>query len=444
MNRQFRTCVFVLLMCLAIPGVAALGAARFEAIAGDYQIDITQLGMPLIFYLRIGADGAFMLSPNTDFDPVESRGEGVLAESGGVHMMIYKEHTPDNPKTATFVLDGPNLLFQSRLPYGQSNIMNSVEDPDDPSIVYTLTADTLALSEYYGTYLGSHSTQAMGSSIDYVYSLRLKAGLRYEFSSEFAMGDTTYTYAESGSWDVSGEVFTLVPADEEPVQGTIADGQITVGIRPSAMAPTRTDRVLQIATHADVAGTYVGQKASAMYTVTANLDLDMFGKYHYMADVGQPDNYEESGSYDVADGAVTFEPEGGDPYSATLKSLVLTGRFKIIGAMPATDLILYNTNIQGTFVGTATHEEIEYTTRLALNPDGSYALLITDATGQPVIDTTGTFEMRQAMTLMVVLAGVEPTPTCSVSDGELNFSISLPGMASTSGMGGLGFSLSKE
>lgn len=444
MARKVGAGAILLLMSLVVPSPAAIGAARFEAIAGDYQIDITQLGMPLVFYLRIDADGNFMLSPNTKFDPSESRGQGVLAESRGVYMMIYKEHTPDNPKTATFVLDGPNLVFQSTLPYGQSSIINTVEDPDDPELVYTLTADTLALSEYYGTYVGSHSTQAMGSAIDYVYSLQLKAGLRYVFSSEFIMGGTTYTYSETGTWNVVGEEFILDPADEPPVTGTIThDGQITIGIRPSAMAPTRTDRLLRIATHADVAATYVGKKATPMYTAEATMVLDMFGNYHYAADVGQPQGYEESGSYDVIDTVVTFRPEDGAPYSASLENLVLTGRFRVIGAMPATEMVLYNSAIQGDFAGATTHEGVEYTTVLTLNPDGSYELLVTDDAGQAVINTTGTFQVRRAMTLLVVLSGMEPAPMCTVSEAGLNFSIALPGITATSGMGGLGFSLKK-
>ncbi|MEW5825529.1 MAG: hypothetical protein AB1778_01750 [Candidatus Bipolaricaulota bacterium] len=446
MCRKLGACIVVLLMFLALAGVAALGAGRYEAIAGDYQIDITNLGMPLIFYLRIDADGAFMLAPNTGFDPVESRGEGVLAESGGVYMMIYKEHTSDNPKTATFVLDGPNLVFQSRLPYGASNILNSAEDPDDPTIVYLLTADTLVLAEYFGTYVGSHSTQAMGATVEYVYTLELKAGLRYAFVSEFAMGGTDYSYAENGTWSVADGKLTLDPADEDPVEGTIsAEGEITVAIRPSAMAPMRADRILRIATHAEVAGTYVGEKSSPMYTVKSTLDLDMFGNYHYSADVGMPDKYEETGAYDVVDGTVTLAPEGGAAYMAMLANLVVTGRFRIIGSMPATDLVMYSSTIQGTFAGTATNEEIEYTARLTLSPGGTYALQVTDGTEQVIVDSAGSFEMRRGMTLMVVLAGMDPAPTCSVSAEELNLSIVLPGVTVTSGMGGgLGFTLRRE
>ncbi len=349
MKTKLRVGIGLTVAMLLVVGTMAIGAGKFESIAGVYQIDITNLGMPLIFYLRIDADGAFMLSPNTNFDPSESRGEGVIGESQGVYMMIYKEHTADNPKTATFVLDGPNLVFQSTLPYGSSHIMYSLEDPDNPDIVYLLTADTLADSEYYGTYAGGHSVQAMGSAIDYAYTLTLQAGLRYVFSSSFAMGGEVYTYSETGTWGVDGNQFTLYPVNEDPVQGTInADGEIDIAIRPSEMASTRTEAQLRLATHADVAGTYVGEKVSPMYTADTTVVLDMFGAYSYSADVGMPEPYEESGSYDVSGTEITFQPEGGTAYSGTLENMVLTGKFQIIESMPGTDLVMYNDNILGT------------------------------------------------------------------------------------------------
>jgi hypothetical protein len=360
-------------------------------------------------------------------------------------MMIYKDHTPDNPKTATFVLDGPNLLYQSTLPYGSSNILNSAEDPDDPSIIYTLTAETMALSEYYGTYAGGHSVQAMGSAVDYAYTLELKAGLRYVFSSEFSMGGTLYTYTENGYWNVDGDAYTLEPAGEDPVQGTInAEGDISIGIRASEMARSRTESLLRVATHADYAGTYVGLKATPMYTANATLVLDMFGGYHYSADVGMPEPFEESGTYDVSGSEISFTPEDGAACTGTLENLVLTGSFKVIGGMPGTALVLYHESVVGTFAGTATHEDVEYSTVLTLKADGSYELLVSDASGAAVVESSGAFQMQRGMTLMVVLAEMDPAPLCTVSDSGLNFSINLPGMAGSSGMGGLGFSLKRQ
>ena len=447
MTRKFRAGMGILLGMLLVLGTMAFGTGRFESIAGLYQIDITNMGMPLVFYLQVDEDGNFMLSPNTDFDPAESRGEGQIGESQGVYMMIYAEHSADNPKTATFVLDGPNFVFQSTVPYGSSNIIFSAEDPDDPSIIYTLTADTLAHSEYYGTYAGGHSVTAMGSAVDYTYTLTLTAGLRYEFASEFAMGGENYTYEETGTWDIDGAQFMLYPTGEDAVEGTVgADGAITIGVRASEMAHSRTESVLRIATHADNAGTYVGVKSSPMYTANATVVLDMFGTFHYSADVGMPEPYEQVGSYDVAGTDITFTPEEGDAFSGTLENLVLSGSFKIIDGMPGTSLVMYSETVLGTFSGSATdEEEVEYDTVLTLNPDGSYDLLISDAEGQAVIESSGTFELQRGMTLMVVFSDLDPAPMCTISASGLNFSITLPGMDDSSGMGGgLGFNLKKQ
>ena len=446
MRRKFRAGIGLLLVALLAVGTMALGAGRFESIAGVYQIDITNMGMPLVFYLQVDEDGNFMLAPSLDFDPTESRGEGRIGESQGVHMMIYTDHTPESPKTATFILDGPNFVFQSTLPYGSSNIIFTAEDPDNPEIVYTLTADTLASSEYYGTYAGAHSVQAMGSAVDYAYTLTLMAGLRYEFASEFAMGGETYTYGETGTWNIDGDQFTLYPDGEEAVQGTLdADGAITVGVRASEMARSRTESLLRIATHADFDGTYIGKKVTPMYTAEATLALDMFGTYEYSADVGMPDPFVECGSYDVAGTEIRFAPEGGDAYSGTLENLVLTGSFRVIGNMPGTEMVLYNETVLGTFAGSATHEEVEYNTVLTLNPEGGYELLISDTAGAAVIDSSGTFQLQRGMTLMVVFSDVDPAPMCTISQSGLNFSITLPGMDDGSGMGGgLGFNLKKQ
>ena len=181
-----------------------------------------------------------------------------------------------------------------------------------------------------------------------------------------------------------------------------------------------------------------------MYTAETTMVLDMFGTYQYTANVGMPEPFEESGSYDVTGTEVSFTPDDGDTYTGTLENLTLTGKFKVIGSMPGTDLVMYGQAIQGTFSGSATHEEVEYTTTLTLNPDGSYALLVSDDAGQAVVESTGTFALQRGMTLMLVLSDMDPAPMCTVGDGELIFSVTIPGVDVTSGMGGLGFTLKKQ
>ncbi len=435
--------VFTLFACIEDdPGDNGNGEPH--VLAAEYEFDISPFGMPLVFYLRIHDDGSFMLAPNRDFDEAECRGAGQLAESEGTYLMIYEDHTPETPKTATFVVENGNLVFQTTLPYGASNIMQSKVDDDDPEIVHILTAHVLVHEALYGVYAGSHSVQAMGSTVVYNYTMTLKSGLRYVFHSEFVMGGTPYEHTEVGFWDVDGETFMLKPAGEDEVTGTIVDGVIETSIKASWMATTRTETTLQLATHAQYAGVFEGEKVTMMYTAAVSLELDMFGGYVYTADVGQPEDYVETGTYEIDGTTVTFTPGEGDSYTATLANYKLEGDFKVIGAMPATDLVFYNTRILGTFTGSATYEEIVYTTTLVLNPDGTFDLTIVDDDMAVVVEEDGSFNIIRTMMVMIVLVDVVPAPSVAVSATGFNFTMVLPGMDDGNGMGaGLGFSLTK-
>jgi hypothetical protein len=59
MQRQLKQGMGLLLIVVLVSGIAAVGSARFASIAGDYQIDISRMGMPLVFYLRVDTDGGF-------------------------------------------------------------------------------------------------------------------------------------------------------------------------------------------------------------------------------------------------------------------------------------------------------------------------------------------------------------------------------------------------
>ncbi|MDR4969467.1 MAG: hypothetical protein RG740_07595, partial [Acholeplasmataceae bacterium] len=346
-------------------------------------------------------------------------------------------------KTATFTLLGSNLVFQSTLPYGSSNIAFSAEDPDDPQITYTLTANILVHDAYYGLYAGSHTVQAMGSSVTYNYTVSLGAGLKYSFVSHYSMGETVYSHNETGTWNISGQTFTLTPDGEDEIAGTIVDGVISTSIKASHMASSRTETTLTYATHAAYAGNFLGKKVSFMYTANVSLELDMFGGYTYTSDVGQPESYVETGQYEMSGTTLTLTPEEGDAYTATLQNHVLTGNFRVIGGMPGTDLTFYNAKIQGTFVGSATHEEIEYTTTLILKADGTYDLTIVDDEDEVVVEATGAFVIMKTMMIMVILDDVTPQPSIALASDGLNFSMLLPGMDEGGSMGGLGFFLSK-
>ena len=163
--------------------VSSQGAEETFELHGDYAIDITDLGMALTFYLRIAADNSFVLSANRQFS--DDRGSGTIGELDGTYLMIYSDSTPEKSKTATFERVGPNLLFQSTLPYGSANISFERVDEDDPDLVYRLMADKYVYEEYYDTYLGYQSV----GELEYDYVLTLGPFAKYSLFITMVKGE---------------------------------------------------------------------------------------------------------------------------------------------------------------------------------------------------------------------------------------------------------------
>ena len=99
-------------------------------IAADYILDATPLGMPLQIYLHIGEDGTFQLS--NQLTGGQDKGNGKIGKSGDTYMLLYSDSTTENPKTATFTVNGKQLVFSTKLPYGSSSFAPNTEDAENP------------------------------------------------------------------------------------------------------------------------------------------------------------------------------------------------------------------------------------------------------------------------------------------------------------------------
>ncbi|MFA7560934.1 MAG: hypothetical protein WCY80_02380, partial [Candidatus Izemoplasmatales bacterium] len=67
-----------------------------QSIEGEYSIDITDLGMPLVFYLKIDAESNFYLSSDRNYEV--DKGLGIVGSSGDTYMLIYSDSTTEEPK----------------------------------------------------------------------------------------------------------------------------------------------------------------------------------------------------------------------------------------------------------------------------------------------------------------------------------------------------------
>lgn len=399
--------------------------------AGEYAIDITDLGMPLVFYLQITENDTFQLSNDRTY--AVDKGHGTVAHSENTWMLIYSDSTIDNMKTCTFSIEGGNLHFSTTLPYGASNIPASKEDENDPEIIYYLVGKTLRYSEYFGEYAGSHVVSAMGSEVTYEYSLTLASGCEYSFLSEFEMDGESYQYEESGSYAVTaGAIVLSLGETGETVSGTIvAGGDLVIGVKPSEMA-SRAERTLRFCTTSKYAGTYLGHFEGTVGAVSAESDtvlvLDKFGGYAYEAVDSLHGTYQESGTFAVTGTTLTLDPEGeASVRTGTLANYVLTVSLPVTsGDSAAVSVVAYGEPVQGTFgaEGTDSLENV-YSCILVLNPDGTFEITVYDASETEVLADSGTFTVVKTTLVTLVLAGEDSSYSCAVSLTVLQVNVDL-------------------
>ena len=188
-------------------------------------------------------------------------------------------------------------------------------------------------ANHLGVYAGGHETAGMGSAIAYTYSVELKADESYELKSYFIMGDALYEFIEVGTYSVEGAKLVITPAGEEAIEGTVnSDGSITVGVKPSQMARSRTEATL-VPSQNTAAGVYKVTLQGAA-TVEATLYLDHQGNYAYMAVPGnESPAFHEQGTYSVAGTDITFQiAESGETVSGTIQDGKVSAPF-VVSAM---------------------------------------------------------------------------------------------------------------
>ncbi|HAQ56375.1 MAG TPA: hypothetical protein DCR44_03080 [Acholeplasmatales bacterium] len=431
MKRFMRMFVAGLTM-LAVLAIAACGTTETTTtaeagypLAGEYEIDITDLGMPLIVYLKIDEEENFYLSPDRTFEV--DKGHGIIGQSGDTYMFIYSDSTAELSKTCTFTFEDHNIHFVTALPYGASNLHASVVDEDNPDITYYLVAKVFLYEAVLGDYAGSHTVSAMGSEVVYDYSLKLKTGCEYAFVSRFKMGGADYVFEEAGTFAVDGSVLTVTPEGGAAVEGAInVDGSLDLPIKASEMGE-RANRHLRVALTSAYAGTYTGYVESivaevTVYAVSATLVLDQFGGYTYAAiDAISAETLNEVGTFSVVGTVLTLTPSEGTAQTGTLVNYVLTAPFQAVADPDdRVSVVLYRDLVQGVFTGSTTVEEVDYEAVLTVLPDGTYTLVVSVVGGAEILNETGTIKLTKTLFVSLGLTAGLIKRTCVVSSTGLN------------------------
>ncbi|MGN0793904.1 MAG: hypothetical protein ACI4MG_05450 [Aristaeellaceae bacterium] len=416
MKKTLAVLVAALMLCLLC---VACAAAEDASLAGTYQLDASALGMPLNVYLIVDENNGFQWTNKLE-DGVD-KGHGTIGELDGLYMMVYSDSANDALKTATFTLDGVNLLFSTRVPYGSSGFSPNLENPEAP--IYPV-ARKLLYTDSLGVYVGTLEVEAMGSAIVYEAELTLCNGAEYTLTSCFSMGGSDYTYEQQGTFAIADGQITLSCEGKPAQTGTIGEDGITAGLFLSQMASSPREIALKPAVTAEVAGVYTGVKdmsAMGVYARTT-LTLDAVSGFTYVSSIEGEEDFVQSGSFTVDGETITLCPEGADPITCTLANDVLTAKLRINAGVPmATSITFYRDVVQGVF-----HADGEdangsaVASTLTLNADGTYAIeVVTD--GFMTYEETGTFATEASMLgVSLVLTATDGTVSTGVVDGTIN------------------------
>ena len=370
MKKTLAILLSLILMLSMVPAMAE------ESLAGTYVLDASPLGMPLNIYLLIDENNNFMWT--NKLEGGADKGNGMIGSEDGVYMMLYSDSTPENMKTATFTLEGQNLVFSTRVPYGAAGINPNTEENIMP------IAKKMVYTDLLGLYVGSLAVEAMGSSIVYNCELELALGAEYTMTCTFNMMGSDYEFVQQGNFTVENGEIVFAAADLEGQKGVIADGAITADLILSSMGKTPRTIELKKATTADVAGVYTGvADMSAMgFIANTTLTLDAVGGYTYSSVIEGMGEYTEQGAFTHENGVITLisDAEGAAPVEASLATEVLTAKMKIASSVPlATEIQFFSDRIQGVFTAEGEDEAgIAYASTLTLNADGTYVISVNE------------------------------------------------------------------
>lgn len=315
----------LLALCLVL-GMTACGQSEGTAsvntgeVAGEYYLDLTELGMKLTVYLRLDDAGNFLFSNTLAFETDKS--SGTFQKSGEEYIMVFtsvngEERSISDGLTSGFVVQEDGSLDFSGgnpVPYGSANI-DTVSD-DDPSIKLL----GIPVSEGYEE---PETASAFRAGV-YTTEAVTENGVAYSHAVSF-YEDNTYLHVmtwqqdgqpmfdfEMGTYGISTTQLALEAESGDHsgrVECEVVDGSsLKLSILPYAQAGerttldfTRTEQTAQLVT---LSGTGTVTGTDAAFDVTVQLYAD--GTYTAVAA-----GYTESGLMvlDTRDGYMKQYPD---------------------------------------------------------------------------------------------------------------------------------------
>ncbi len=344
--------------------VATVGAKILTA-----ELTVDTVKTPLVFY-HVTIQGDFKAEEAEGETPYAATlkldGGNFTLKTGTPAALDYLEEngtftTKDNYIYLAFS-DGETTLVGVVSANGIAVQKVPVDEDVTTSMMFeTYTPAAAVDAAYAGTYKGSLDKPGMGGSVHYEFTFELKEEGAYAYVSSFEMGGDTYYYKEEGTASVSGSVLTIkaqknvtaanmetgtltdiAAENQTEVTGAIANGVITVSMKPSPMSSTPVEITLTYAPA--YVGVYAGELdkpgmgGNVHYDFTFELKDD--GTYAYVSAFvmgGDTYYYKEEGTASVKDAVLTIKAQknvtAANMETGTLTDIAAENQVEVTGAL---------------------------------------------------------------------------------------------------------------
>lgn len=317
-TRYFLGC----LACMLLFMVAACGTkeendkkltADTSEIAGTYYLDLSELGMKLMLYLRLDAEGGFQFSGSQEF--AVDKGSGSFEKSGDAYIMVYSS-VNGQPKsvsdgiTSSFrVTEDGKLDFSicESVYYGSVAVDTiSEEDSNIKLMGVSVTEGFAAMETETAFETGMYTTaDVIVDGVTYHHTVSFFEDATYLHFVYYEADGKLQFMCENGNYGVSTTQLALGAGmqDSERVACEVVDGsnlKLSVFETPDSTERTLLDFVKQ--EEAPVIAVFAGQGtvtgSTEEFEVTLTLKAD--GSY-----VSEADGFSEKG-FLVIDSAESF------------------------------------------------------------------------------------------------------------------------------------------
>ncbi len=281
------------------------GAAQgIGEIAGDYYLDLTDLGMALTMYLRLSDDGTFLFADSIEFDSEKS--SGTIESSDDGYIMLYdmvngEEKTITDGLTSSFsVLEDGNLDFGSseKIYYGSAAVTGKSADDPNLTVKGILIDDDYEAPDTSSEFaIGSYTAQTDSK----LYTVSFYEDDTYLLVESYEEDGVMMYVSTTGTYGISTEQIAFTPDGGDRLSGeVISESEIKIPASNDAESE-ETLTANKLGGAQDIA-TLTGQVTAEDETVDVTVILYTDGSYDVKAG-----EFAESGVYTLGSSAGEFK-----------------------------------------------------------------------------------------------------------------------------------------